>query len=163
MTYLPGLAAALALMWFALSGLTSLQFLILAGISIILALALTIRFRILGRDASPYYRAPQLLLYTCWLVVEIAKANIHVIARVLGSRTAIDPVMVNLRSKATSDLGRALFANSITLTPGTVTVNVDGETLKVHALARSQASAESFDIMNRKAAATADPAAREQS
>lgn len=162
MTYLPGLAAALTLMWFALSGLTSLQFLILAGVAIVLTLAISLRLRIVGRDASPYHLAPKLVLYAGWLVVEIVKSNIDVIARVLGPRSAIDPVMINVRAKSTSDLGRALFANSITLTPGTVTVDIEDDKLKVHALARSKASVESFDNMNRKAAAAADPARRER-
>jgi multicomponent Na+:H+ antiporter subunit E len=153
MTYLPGLVLALAAVWFALSGETSPQFLVLAGLSVLLSLWLTARLKILGRDASPYHRAPQMLLYVFWLLGEIVKANVAVIVRVLGPRHAIDPAMVSLRTRAKTDLGKALFANSITLTPGTVTVDVDGDRLKVHALVRENASVDSFEPMDRKATA----------
>jgi multicomponent Na+:H+ antiporter subunit E len=155
MSYLPGLVAALALLWFALSGQTSLFFLVLAGVSIVLTLLIAARLKIIGRDASPYHRAPQLLLYTFWLLWQIVKANVGVIVRVLGPRHAIDPAMVSLTSKARSDLGKALFANSITLTPGTVTVDVAGDTVKVHALVRENAGEASFAPMDRHAARAA--------
>lgn len=158
MTYLPGLVLALAAFWFALSGQTSPFFLGLAGASILLTLWLVARLRIMGRDASPYHRLPQMLLYVPWLIVQVVKANIAVIARVLGPRHAVDPAVVYLKTSARSDLGRAVFANSITLTPGTVTIDVRGDKLMVHALVREKASAASFEPMDRRAAAAAGPA-----
>lgn len=156
MTYLPGLLIALALLWFGLSGETSPFFLGLSVIAIALTLLLTARLKVIDRSASPYHRAPQLLLYTGWLMVEIVKANVAVIARVLGPRHAIDPAVVRLRTRARTDLGRALFANSITLTPGTVTMGVDGDKVLVHALVRENASVASFEPMDRNAARAAD-------
>jgi multicomponent Na+:H+ antiporter subunit E len=156
MTYALGLLAALGGFWFALSGQTSPFFVGVAVISVIATMWLSARLKVIDRDGSPYHRAPQLLLYLGWLMVEIVKANVAVIARVIGPSHAIDPAMVEVKSSAKSSLGRALFANSITLTPGTVTVDVVGATLKVHALVRENASAESFDEMDRKSARTAD-------
>lgn len=156
MTYLPGLVMALALLWFGLSGETSPFFLGLSVIAILLTLLLSARLKVIGRDASPYHRAPQLLLYMGWLVVEIVKANVAVIMRVLGPRHAIDPAVVRLRTRARTDLGKALFANSITLTPGTVSVDVDGDKVLVHALVRENASVASFELMDRRAARAAD-------
>ena len=156
MTYLPGLLFALALLWFGLSGETSPFFLGLSAIAIVLTLLLSARLKVIDRNASPYHRAPHLLLYTCWLVVEIVKANVAVIVRVLGPRHAIDPAVVRLRTQARTDLGKALFANSITLTPGTVTVDVDGDKVLVHALVRENASVASFEPMDRIASRAAD-------
>lgn len=156
MTYLPGLLVALGLLWFGLSGETSPLFIALAAISVLLTLLLSARLNVIDRHASPYHRALQLVLYAAWLLVEIVKANIAVIARVLGPRHAIDPVMVRVPVQAKTDLGRALFANSITLTPGTVTVDVEGESLLVHALVRDNASVASFAPMDRRAARAAD-------
>lgn len=156
MTYLPGLVIALALLWFGLSGETSPFFIGLAVVAVVLTLMLSARLKVIGRDASPYHRAPQLLLYTGWLVVEIVKANVAVIVRVLGPRHAIDPAVVRLRTLARTDLGRALFANSITLTPGTVTMDVEGDKVLVHALVRENASVASFEPMDRRAARAAD-------
>jgi len=156
MMYLPGLLIGLAVLWFGLSGQTSPFFLGLAAISILLTVLLCVRLKLLGRDASPYHRVVQLTLYTGWLIVQIVKSNIAVIARVLGPRHAIDPALVRLRTQAQTSLGRTLFANSITLTPGTVTVEVDGDKVLVHALVRENASVASFEPMDRRAARAAD-------
>ena len=156
MMYLPGLLIGLAVLWFGLSGQTSPFFLGLAAISILLTVLLCVRLKLLGRDASPYHRVVQLTLYTGWLIVQIVKSNIAVIARVLGPRHAIDPALVRVRTQAQTSLGRTLFANSITLTPGTVTVEVDGDKVLVHALVRENASVASFEPMDRNAARAAD-------
>jgi multicomponent Na+:H+ antiporter subunit E len=156
MIYLPGLAVALAAFWFAMSGETAPLFLGLGALSLILVLWLAARLKIIDRDASPYHRIPQMAVYAAWLIVQIVKSNVAVISRILGPRSNIDPAMVTLKTSARTDLGKALFANSITLTPGTVTVDVDGDVLKVHALVRETSSAASFAPMDRKAAAAAD-------
>lgn len=160
MRYLPGLAVALAVFWFAMSGQTSPFFLGLSVVAVLATLWISAKLKIVDRDSSPYHRAPRLLIYMGWLAGEIVKANIAVIARVLGVRHSIDPAMVEISTEASTSLGRALFANSITLTPGTVTVDVDGRVLKVHALMRENASAESFTGMQRRSSRAADVRAR---
>ncbi len=156
MIYLPGLVTALAAFWFALSGQTAPLFIALGVVSLLVVLALSVRLKIIDRDASPYHRVPQLLLYLGWLIVEIVKANIAVIVKILAPKHAIDPVIVRMRTTARTDLGKALFANSITLTPGTVTMDVDGDRLVVHALVRENAQPSGFAQMDSKAARTAD-------
>ena len=101
-----------------------------------------------------------MLFYLPWLIVQVVKANVAVIARVLGPHHAIDPAVVRMRTSARTDLARALFANSVTLTPGTVTIGVEGDKVMVHALVREKASIASFEPMDRRAAAAADPARR---
>jgi multicomponent Na+:H+ antiporter subunit E len=64
--------------------------------------------------------------------------------------------MLSLTTQAKTDLGKALFANSITLTPGTVTVDVDGLTVQVHALVRETSPPSSFQPMDRLASRAAD-------
>ncbi|NVM57299.1 MAG: Na+/H+ antiporter subunit E [Desulfobacterales bacterium] len=75
--------------------------------------------------------------YIPWLMVEIIKANLHVTYLVFHPRMMelIDPRIVKFRSKLKSDLALVTFANSITLTPGTITVyvSIDGD-FKVHAI-----------------------------
>jgi multicomponent Na+:H+ antiporter subunit E len=156
MAYLPGLVLALAAIWFALSGETSPLFLMLGAVSVITALWLAARLGIIGRDASPYHRFVQLLFYLIGLLVQIAVSNLAVMARILGPRSAIDPVLVKVDTRARTDLGKALFANSITLTPGTVTADVEADKLLVHALVREAAPASSFASMDKAAARAAD-------
>jgi multicomponent Na+:H+ antiporter subunit E len=156
MTYLPGLALALAAFWFALSQQTAPLFLALGALSVLLTLWLVAQMRILDRDASPYHRVAQLLIYLVWLIGQIIRANLSVVARVLGPRSAIDPAIVRIRTNARTDLSKALFANAITLTPGTVTVDVAGDRVVVHALVAGNASARSFDGADRVASTAAD-------
>lgn len=155
MIYLPGLAFAVTGLWFALSGETSPVFLALAAVSVLATLWLSARLGIVDRDASPYHRIPFLAAYACWLVAQIVKANVVVIRSVLDPRNTISPTILTVTPEARSDFGRALFANSITLTPGTVTVETDGR-MTVHALHDDNASPSSFAAMNRRAARAAD-------
>jgi multicomponent Na+:H+ antiporter subunit E len=156
MMYVPGLVLALAALWFSLSGEAAPLFLGLGALSMILTLWLVARLRILDRDASPYHRFPQLLIYLVWLIFQIIKANLSVIARVLSPGRAIDPAIVRIRTNARTDLGKTLFANAITLTPGTVTVDVVGDRVVVHALVAKAASTEAFDSIDRIASGAAD-------
>ncbi|MEP7209285.1 MAG: Na+/H+ antiporter subunit E [Alphaproteobacteria bacterium] len=153
MIYVPGLALALALaaFWFAMSGETAPLFLVLAAVSVLATLWLCARLGIIDRDASPYHRIHLLFVYACWLVAEIIKANVVVIRSVLDLRNTISPAMVTVKPGGASDMSRTLFANSITLTPGTVTVETGGDFL-VHALHEENSQPSSFAAMNRLAA-----------
>lgn len=77
---------------------------------------------------------PRLLAYLPWLLKEIWLANIQVVKLVLDPALPIDPVIVRVRTRFSSDVARTTLANSITLTPGTVTLDVDGDDLIVHAI-----------------------------
>jgi multicomponent Na+:H+ antiporter subunit E len=75
--------------------------------------------------------------YIPWLMKEIIKANLHLTYLVFHPRMMelIDPKIIKFRSKLESDLALVTFANSITLTPGTITVDVSIEgDFKVHAI-----------------------------
>ena len=154
MIYLPGLVVALSALWFALSGETAPLMLALGAASVVAALWLCARLGVIDRDASPYHRIFHLTAYAAWLLVEIARANLGVIRAILSPRGAIDPAIVKVKPEGESDLARALFANAITLTPGTVTIETDGEFL-VHCLREESARPSAFATMNRLAARAA--------
>ena len=77
------------------------------------------------------------LEYVGVLVVEIIKANVATIKLVTSARYDIDPVLATFDVHFESEIARVLFANSITLTPGTITADVTGDTYTVHALDES--------------------------
>ncbi len=157
MIYLPGLALALSAFWFALSGETSVMFLSFFAVSLLASLWLAARLEIIDRDASPWLRLPQMLLYIPWLIVEVLKANLSVIRIVMTPWRPVSPAMTRVRFSGRTDLAKALFANSITLTPGTVTVDVEGASVfLVHALKHENAQPEAFAEMDRRAARAAD-------
>ncbi len=74
----------------------------------------------------------QLLRYFVVFLLALVRANLDVARRVLAPRVLINPAVVKVHTELQSDLGRLWLANSITLTPGTLSVDVDGDTLLVH-------------------------------
>jgi multicomponent Na+:H+ antiporter subunit E len=82
-----------------------------------------------------------LAAYLASLVLEIIKANFHVAYLVLHPRLPISPGFVTYQLGLKKDLTKALFLNSITLTPGTITVEYEGDRLVVHCFTRENAEA----------------------
>lgn len=130
------LGLMLAAIWLLLSGLFKPLLLALATLSVLLTLLLASRMNILDAASHPVMAAMRYLPYWPWLAVEIVKSSMDVARRVLSPSMPISPTVVEVRSSQRTAVGRVVFANSITLTPGTVTMDVDGERLRVHALSR---------------------------
>ncbi|MEM6626539.1 MAG: Na+/H+ antiporter subunit E [Pseudomonadota bacterium] len=156
MGYLLGLGVALVIVWLGLSGHYEPLLLGLGGFSVLFCLWFAARLDLLDREASPYHRFFSLFGYWVWLMGEIIKANALVIRAIVQSEPDISPAMVKVRTTCRSDLARTIFANSITLTPGTVTVDVDGDMMLVHALIEETAGPGAFDEMDRRSAAATD-------
>jgi multicomponent Na+:H+ antiporter subunit E len=87
--------------------------------------------------ASP---ALNFLLYIPWLLVQVALANLHVIYLVWHPRMPIDPQIVRFKTKWREDFLLTVMANSITLTPGTATLDIRAGEFHVHALSRKVAA-----------------------
>ncbi len=79
--------------------------------------------------------------YIPWIMGEIVKATLHVVYLALHPRMKdlIDPKIIRFRTKLKSKVGRVAFANSITLTPGTITIRIVDDEYHVHALSRKVA------------------------
>jgi multicomponent Na+:H+ antiporter subunit E len=94
------------------------------------------KYKISGiKISKPYI----LLNYLFNLVIDIVRANINVAKIVLSPRMPISPGMVRYRTKLKSDVGKVMLATSITLTPGTLTVDVEGDEFLVHVLTKENA------------------------
>lgn len=103
--------------------------------------------RVLWPGDSPAASAKQairFLLYIPRLLVSVLMAAIQVAEVVLDPHMPIKPILVGHRAVFSRDVSRVTFANSITLTPGTLTVDVDGDTFYIHCLAERFAT----DIAN---------------
>ena len=72
--------------------------------------------------------------YAALLVKEIVKANLAVCRLVLSRREVVEPVLVKIHTNLKTETARVILANSITLTPGTITVSLTGQELLVHCL-----------------------------
>ena len=96
------------------------------------------RMRIVDAEGFPIERSPYFFRYNPWLLWQIALSNIDVAKRVWSPKLPIDPEMVEIPYDLRTSIGLVTYANSITLTPGTVTVEVNEEkrTLLIHALTK---------------------------
>jgi multicomponent Na+:H+ antiporter subunit E len=91
-------------------------------------------------------------LYLLWLVKEIVVAALYVAERVLDPKLGIAPVIHTHRVHFDSDAARVAFANSITLTPGTITVDVTEDTYVIHCLHESFSDGISSGDLERRVA-----------
>ena len=108
--------------------------------------------RILDHETAPYVTAPQTVSYFCWLFIEIIKANIAVVRAVMSPSLEVSPTMTKIPTQQNSDIGRVMFANSITLTPGTVSVSMEDDHILVHALLSEMSAPEDFTDMGKRSA-----------
>jgi multicomponent Na+:H+ antiporter subunit E len=144
------LIAVLALLWLSLSGYFTPLMLSFMGFSLLTVALLSCRMGIVDREGFPIHIAGRLAGYLPWLLNEIFRSNIDVARLILFSRGEIEPRLLRVLPSQQSDLGRAIHANSITLTPGTVSMGVEGETIIVHALTRASAQAVIDGEMDRR-------------
>ena len=135
--YMLLLTVALAVVWLGWSGHYELLILSFGIGSIVLTLFLSHSLNIV--DSEGQHVNPKLIGYLPWLLIEIVKANIDVIKRVLSPSLPISPTWVRVEAKQRSRFYRVLFANSITLTPGTVSILLSDESILVHAVSKEGA------------------------
>lgn len=87
------------------------------------------------KEWTLYKRVPGFILYRAWRVGEIVKANIATLKKIY-SRREVEPEIVTFHTPMEEEWQRALLANSITLTPGTITLHSEKGRLVVHCLDR---------------------------
>lgn len=159
MGYFVGVFLAVVVFWAAMSGMTKTLIVAMGAASIVITMILAQRLGVIDRESSPYLRMPVFLAYWSWLIVEIVKANWRVIRACLKAELDINPALVKVKTTCQSDLAKTTFANSITLTPGTVTLSIEGDKMLVHALYEEDADPSAFTDMDRRSARAADGAA----
>lgn len=128
------LAIALALLWILLSGHFDALLLGFGVISVVFVSWLAARMHVVDGESYPFGLIPRLSGYWLWLLVEIVKSNVDTARRVFGSAAAVKPVVFDHPATQHSDLGLVIHANSITLTPGTVSLEIEEGSIQVHAL-----------------------------
>lgn len=122
--------------WLLLNGKLTAEVCLL-GLAITAALA-ALEYGLFGykpnRELRAIRKAPLFLAYVFVLLWEIVKAGLLVSKCVLFKKYTVTPKLVTFRTDLRTDFGRFLLANSITLTPGTITIRVEGDALTVHCL-----------------------------
>ncbi len=122
-------------LWLALSGMFQTLLVVFGIGSCILVVSIALRMDVVDHEGHPVHLHPLATLgYFGWLAVEVVKSNIDVARRILDPALPIRPTLVRVPCSQRTDLGRVIFANSITLTPGTVSIDLDDTHVTVHAL-----------------------------
>jgi multicomponent Na+:H+ antiporter subunit E len=133
--HIAGLFISLMLLWLLLSGHYTPLLLSLGLLSVILVTIISLRMNLI------VYEQPEVcsqiikyIPYCFWLFVEILKSNIDVCKRILTPSLPIKPDLITVKASQEGDLAKVVYANSITLTPGTISIDVEGDHIKVHSL-----------------------------
>lgn len=148
-----GLTIALFVLWLILSGHYTpllLAFGVLSSAGVVLLLR---RMKLLGHEGQPLQLIIRGVGYWAWLLWEIVKANWDVTKAILDRRLPISPALFEAPTTQKSDLGRVIYANSITLTPGTISVDMHDDRILVHALTQAGADGVLTGDMDRRVSA----------
>ncbi|MEJ2121539.1 MAG: Na+/H+ antiporter subunit E [Alphaproteobacteria bacterium] len=133
------LVAFLVGTWLLLSGRYEPLILAFGVVSIVIVALIAYRMGVVDYESHPINLGWRLPAFWIWLLWEIVKANIDVAKRIIHPRMPISPTVFTLEPTQPTELGLVIYANSITLTPGTVTLQVERGGLEVHALSRQAA------------------------
>ena len=141
MVHMTGLALVLFVFWMVLSGRTETKFVVYGILTAVVTTWVTYPLLLVpNKDGSKKYYVfgfsiPKMIMYFFWLMWQLVLANIDVLLATTGQELNIDPKVVRFRFRADNPMASVILANSITLTPGTVTMNItDDGVYEIHAL-----------------------------
>lgn len=150
------LAVVLAVVWLLLSGHYTPLILSFGVASVVAVVAISLRMDVVDHEGLPIHLTRHFPWYWIWLGGEIVKANIDVARRIWSPSLPISPTLFLLRASQPGELGQVIYANSITLTPGTVSVSLNDGKILVHAIARSVGDELAAGEMDRRVARLED-------
>lgn len=143
----------LFIFWLLMSG-NFTAFLISAGFGSALAvLWFAHRMDVIDREGHPIHLGWRVLTYGPWLLGQVAKSAWQVAAIIVRPSLPISPTLTRVRASQSTDLGLVVHANSITLTPGTISVEIENGEILVHALTRDGAAGAGDGAMDRRVTA----------
>ena len=145
------LSLLLSLIWLANSGHYNGLLLSLGVLSVALVVWICHRMDVVDHESQPVHLTRSIPHYYAWLAWQILLSNIDVVKRIWRGNGSIDPQMKTLPVAQKTDLGRVIYANSINLTPGTVAVELDDDTVLVHALTAANIAELETGEMSRRA------------
>lgn len=128
------LFVTLAAFWLLNSGHNSLLILSLGLVSILIVLLITRRMDVVDQESQPIHLTSKIFGYQSWLLKEVVKTNITVVKHIWLGNNSISPALKTIKISQQTDIGKVIYANSITLTPGTVAIDLVDDEITVHAL-----------------------------
>jgi len=120
--------------WLLNSGHYTTLILVLGLFSIILVLIIAHKMDVIDKESQPLHLTRNIFSYHLWLIKEVVKANITVVKHICLGNSSISPTLHTIKISQKTDMCKVIYANSITLTPGTVAIDIIGDKIIVHAL-----------------------------
>lgn len=147
------LVIVLTALWLLLSGYFDKPLLLGFGAGSVLFTAwLAHRAHVLDSEGMPGNIFPGILGYMFWLTFEIGKSNLMVARHALAVEPKLSPKLFIVPNPPRSNVGKVIFANSITLTPGTVSVDLREDAILVHGLTEELSNAQGIAEMGERVA-----------
>ncbi|NKF50807.1 Na+/H+ antiporter subunit E [Shewanella sp. WXL01] len=128
------LLLTLALFWWINSNYSNPLLLSLGAASIMLVLYISQKMDVIDHESQPIHLSTSMPGYILWLAKEVILSNINVVKRIWLGNTSIAPTLTTIDTRQRTDINKVIYANSITLTPGTVAIDLIDDQLTVHAL-----------------------------
>ena len=140
--------------WLLLSGHYTLWLMGSGAVLSVLVVGFCLFKGITDEEGFPIEKLPRALVYWPWLGWQMVLSALNVARLILHPRLPISPTMVKVDAQQKSAVGLTIYANSITLTPGTISVEVSerGKAIWVHAITKENAAGFADDEMNRRVA-----------
>jgi multicomponent Na+:H+ antiporter subunit E len=126
----------LSAFWLLLSGHFTALLISFGAVSVALVVWFLTRMDKADGQPATLDPTPKIMSYWVWLLWAVVKANIDVVKRIWNPDLPIEPQWARLDTKVSTRMEKTLYANSITLTPGTLTTDVGDDHFMVHALSQ---------------------------
>lgn len=139
MPYALSSALVLFVFWLLLSGYFTLFLVTVGALAAVGVVALGHRMEVIDHEGHPIHLSWRVLGYWPWLVKEIAKSAWEVSRIIVSPALPISPRLIRVKPSQKTAVGVVTYANSITLTPGTISIDVKPDEILVHALTREGA------------------------
>jgi len=136
-------------LWLLLSGHFEPLPLASGGVSVVLTVWLARRMGVLDFEGQPVEMALHLVGFVAWTVWLVILANLQVAKVILSPALRIHPHLIRIRPNQRTHLGRVIHANAITITPGTISLDVRDDLILVHALTDDAADEDSSGRLDR--------------
>ena len=133
------MTASLILFWLLITFDFGALNLALGIASALLVVIISTSMDVIDQESQPIHLTSRLPVFWAWLSRQVIRSNLDVTRRIWTPGRTISPTLLRIKSSQKSALGKVIYANAITLTPGTITLSVEGDEILVHALTRKDA------------------------
>ena len=141
MRYTFSLFLLLLAFWIVNSEYYTALLLFLGLLSIILVLVITHHMDLVDHESLPLHLIFRMVPFSFWLIKEIVLGSSYVLKRIFLGSKALSPTVITLKIDFRDEVSKVIFANSISLVPGTLSLQLDQESVQVHALTQELAEA----------------------